>query len=190
MDLITYIYSNELYGIVYVIMFFGMFIDANLTILSSIFLFTESHGIFSQAIFLPVILGGFAEQFVLVFIGWHLRSKEKIAVWADRVVGKYDSHLTGNIFRSLLLSKFVLGLHRAVLIRIGMLKLSWQDFLKATLKSTLIWLFIVGFLGFAFSKSYQILAEYFNYAGLLLLTLFLVFVILEILVSRKLKKDI
>jgi membrane protein DedA with SNARE-associated domain len=190
MDIFSYISLHNLDNWVYVVLFFGMFIDANLSILFSVFLFSQSSHAFSAVIFLPVILGGFVEQFALVYLGEKLQKNDRLAGWANKLTSKFDAHLQNNVFRSLLLSKFIIGLHRAVLIRMGMLGIKWKVFAKATLKSTFIWLLTVGILGFIFSESYKALSKYFEYTGFLLLFVFIIFFILEFFISRRLKKDI
>jgi len=189
MDLSQLFTDPQLHNYAYALLFLGMFIDANLTILGSVFLFSQ--GLLNPAVvFLPVVLGAFVEQFGLYSLGEHWGQRDRISLWVGKVVEGFDRHLTKNIFRSLLISKFALGLHRSVLIRLGMLKVDLKNFAQATLKSTGIWLLTVGALGFIFSSSYKILLNYFKYAGLLVLLLLGLFFVLQYFVSRRLKKDL
>jgi membrane protein DedA with SNARE-associated domain len=173
----------------YIVLFLGMFIDANVTILASVFV--AGVGQFKTSLLMGVVVAGaLLEQLGWYGIGRFLAKKDFLAKWADRLVGRYDRHLLNRTFHSLLLSKFILGIHRATLVRCGMLKISLSEFLKASLPATAVWLLVVGILGLFFRSSYNILKNYIHYAGAILLALFLILVVIEFYISRRLKKEL
>lgn len=177
------------HGWSYALLFLAMFIDANLTILASVFLI--SVGALNSYLLMGImIFGAYVEQMWWFAIGRYLGKKELVAEWAARLVGHYDRHLLNSSFRSLVFTKFVFGLHRAVLVRYGMMNHEFSKFFKASAKSTAVWLVIIISLGFGFSESYKILSEYINYAGYFLLVCLILFFAAQYFVSRRLKKDL
>lgn len=176
-------------GLLYAALFVGMFVEANLTIVACAFLILRH--LINPFFGIPlVIAGGFFEQYALYFLGLHLGQKEKLAHYVNKVIGRYDSHFIHNTFRSLLVSKFIYGLHRLVLIRTGMLKISLEHFTKSTIKSTGLWLLSFFILGFVFSASYAFIKHYFKYGEVALLIVFAVFFTVEYLLSKNLRKDL
>ena len=174
---------------IYAVLFFGMFVEANLTTLSSAILI--SHKILNPFFRIILVLAGaFAEQYTLYFVGRWMGKSEFLQHHVNRMLSKYDQHFTHRTFRSLLISKFIFGLHRGVLIRCGMLKISPKQFTQATLRSTTIWLAVFFILGFIFSASYNSLKHYIKYGELALLIVIGVIFLLEYFISKYLKKDL
>lgn len=174
---------------IYEVIFFGMFVEANVTTLGSSVLI--SYKILNPFfIVCLVIAGAFAEQYALYFLGRGLSRSKFLEYHVNRLVAKYDGHFTHKTFRSLLVSKFIFGLHRAVLIRCGMLKISLKHFTAATLRSTTIWLLFFFILGFIFSASYNSLKHYLKYGELALLIVSAIIFVLEYSISKRLQKDL
>lgn len=173
----------------YVVVFFGMFIDANITIITSAVLIGRNIlGPFA-AIF-TILIGGISEQFFWYWTGRKLGKRQFIMKWADKLSQKYDSHFIEKTFHSLIISKFIYGLHRVALIRVGMLNLGFKKFIKASLPSTIIWLIVVGLIGFFFSASFDVLKHYLKYGELVLLFVVILYVAIDIFISRYLKKEL
>lgn len=173
----------------YVVVFFGMFIDANITIITSAVLIGRNIlGPFA-AIF-TIFIGGISEQFFWYWAGRKLGKRQFIMKWADKLSHRYDRHFIEKTFHSLVISKFIYGLHRVALIRIGMLNLQFSKFIRASLPSTVIWLIVVGLIGFFFSASFDVLKHYLKYGELVLLFVVVLYVAIDIFISRYLKKEL
>ena len=189
MDLTNLVNSAHFGLAVYAILFFGMFLEANLTTMASAFLIT--HKILHPGLVVLAVVGGaFSEQYGLYFAGWYLGNRQRLAGYINKHAARYDRHFTEKIFRSLLISKYVYGLHRAVLLRAGMLKVPVGTFTRATLRSTAIWLASFFTLGLIFSASYNTIKHYISYGEISLLIIVIIFFILEYLISRRFRKDI
>ncbi len=177
------------HGLIYAALFFGMFFEANVTILTGMFLITQGRVNPALAVIL-IAGGGYGEQFLHYLLGLYLSKHDRVTRWAAKITGRYDSRLQHNPFRYLVISKFVYGFHRAVLIRLGMLKVSVREFVKASVPATAIWLTAISTLGLVFSYSYNILKNYIKYAELVLLGLVIAFFIAEYFVSKRFENDL
>ncbi|MBI5530725.1 MAG: hypothetical protein HY918_04490 [Candidatus Doudnabacteria bacterium] len=174
---------------VYGALFLGMFVEANITILAGAVLI-------SQRLFNPggvvgiLALGAFLEQFFYYVIGLFLARTGRLADWINKTVGKYDSHFLHKTFRSLIVSKFVYGFHRAVLMRCGMLKIGFRKFLQATIKSTTLWLLIILSLGLAFGVSVEAINKFLAFGQEGFLAIFVLFFLGQYLLNRRLQKEL
>jgi membrane protein DedA with SNARE-associated domain len=187
--MLDFIQSHHLQNYIYLIIFFGMFADAAITVFAAVFLI--SSGTIVAGLALPILLFGiYAEQLVYYYIGAKLSNHAGVSRWADKLARPFDRHLLSRTFHTLLISKFVYGLHRAILIRSGMLKINFKMFAKSAVFISMIWLAVIAGLGFSFSASYEALKKYFHYAELVPLILIGLFFFVEWLLSKRLKKEI
>ncbi len=189
MDLTIFQQFHPAQEFVYAALFLGMFLEANVTILTGTF-FISRGSLNPFLAIIVIIFGAFSEQFLLFWAGEHLGRSEKITKLVSRLTDRYDQHLISRTFHSLLLSKFIYGLHRAVLVRIGMLHIGWKKFTRATLASTSLWLLSVGSLGFVFSASYGVLKHNIKFAELILLSIVIFIFILDYFISKRLKQNL
>jgi membrane protein DedA with SNARE-associated domain len=176
-------------GTVYAVLFFGMFVEANATVLGGTILL--AHKILSPGlIFFLVVAGAFGEQYLLFWLGSRLAKKDSLANYINKTVARYDSHFTEKTFRSLFISKFIYGLHRVVLLRCGMLDISPRQFTRATLKSTSAWLVVMFILGYILSVSYKALLAFLKYGEIALLVVVALILLLQYFISKYLEKDL
>lgn len=189
MDLLPFIQTHHLQNYIYIVIFFAMFADAAVTVFVTTFLI--SNKVLDGDIAIPVLVAGiYAEQLGFYYLGHHLARLKSLAYWANKIAGPFDRHLHARPFHVLLISKFIYGLHRAMLVRSGMLHLKFKKFAEFAVYISLIWLVIIGGLGFAFSASYDALKHYLHYAELIPLGLVFVFFFVEWRLSARLKKEL
>lgn len=173
----------------YALIFAGMSVEATVTLFSTVFILSLGH--LNPAVCALVIVGGaVTEQLVWYYLGYNLHRFKRIVHFGDRFVGHLDRHFLDRPLRVLVLSKFIYGLHRTVLLRFGMLKFPVKKFLKDGVVAVLAWLAIVGGLAYGFSASYEALKRYFRYGELLILLFVAVFAAIQYFVSKRLKKDL
>lgn len=173
----------------YVILFFAMFFDANLMIIIGIFAIS-SGWLNSWAIAGVIIFGAYLEQLAWFGVGRLMKKSSFLSLWATKVIGRYDEHLINRSARSLLLTKFIYGTHRATLLRYGMLDFLFVKFVKSSAIAVFFWLGIMGIFGFAFSLSYLALKTYLKYAQFGLLAIVVIFFSIQYFVSKSLKKEL
>lgn len=173
----------------YFLILVSMFVDANVIIITSVILVCKQvlNPYFTIT---AILIGGILEQFLWYWAGCRLGRREFIKKWADKFSNKYDKHFVEKTFHILIISKFVYGLHRAALIRSGMLNLNFKKFIKASLPSTFIWLAVMGLVGYFFSASFNILKHYFKYGEFVLLFIIILYVAADFIISKYLKKEL
>lgn len=173
----------------YAILFLGMLLEGTLFLLTASFLIAQ--GVLNPLLAVPILLAGsFLEEIIWFYIGGHLNRWQWFATRVDKLVQRFDRHILDNTFRTFNLSKYIYGIHRPIIARSGMLKMPFKKFVKAAWLSSVIWLVVIGALGFIFSASFDAVKKYVSYAELIPLLALLVFYLLERLVSSRLKKDL
>lgn len=189
MNIYPFIQAHQLQNFVYVIMFLAMFFDAAITIFAAVFLMTAG-SVAVVPTLLILISGIYGEQLFYYWLGHTLSRNDLLMVWAGKIAAPFDKHLQERTFRTLLVSKFVYGMHRAMLIRSGMVKIPAARFVKFSAVIGIIWLAAVGGLALAFSASYQEFKRYFAFAEVIFLALIVIGFILQRMFAGKLKKEL
>ena len=189
MDVVNFIQIHNLHAAIYLLLFLFLISDAVLTVFVAMFLLDR--GLIAPAPTLSVlVLGVMAEQLLWYGLGRRLGRWQKLMDFLDRPALPFDRHLLDRPLRTLVLSKFIYGLHRAMLVRAGMLKLQFKLYLKIALLCMVIWLTVIGSLGYAFSESYEIVNQYIRYAELVPLGLVSLYFFINWRLSKRLKQEL
>jgi membrane protein DedA with SNARE-associated domain len=189
MDILGFIQAHNLHTLIYPLIFVLVVFDAAIVVFAAMFLLVE--GIISPLPTLAVLmLGVLAEQLFWYWIGRKLGEKEKLMAWLDKPARAFDKHLLSRPFHTLVLSKFIYGIHRAMLVRAGMLKINFKIYLVIALICTILWLGVIGGIGYSFSASYGVLKEYIKYAELVPLGLIIIYFIIDWRISKRLKEKL
>lgn len=189
MDVLSFIQIHHLHAAIYLLLFLSLAFDATLTVFAAMLLLGQ--GVISPAPALAVlVLGVMAEQLLWYGLGRGLGRWQKLMNWLDRPAVVFDKHLLQRPRRTLLLSKFIYGIHRAMLVRAGMLGLDFKLYLKIALLCTAVWLLVLGILGYAFRESYEVLKRYVDYAELVPLGLVALYFFINWRLSKRLKQDL
>ncbi len=189
MHIVHFIQAHQLQNYIYFALFCGMFIDAALTVFAAVFLMADKIIGIAPGL-LVLLLGIFAEQLGFYWLGMKLSKREWLAKWANKVAAPFDRHLLARPFHTLLISKFIYGLHHGLLIRSGMIRLPFKKFMKDSAYIGVIWLAIIGSLGFIFSASYHQFKNYLRFAEVIPLIFIGLYFFAKWLVSKRLKKEI
>jgi len=138
-----------------------------------------------------VFAGAIAGDLFFYFLGTRLEVlPPRFKIKLDELSSSIDSHIKKKPLRTLFLSKFVYGIHRALLVRYGMLKVPISSFLKADCLAVATWMTIVGSIGYFSGASFSLLKQYMKYAEVgLLIGLVLIFILIR-WINKKAKKEI
>lgn len=189
MDLLQFVQVHHLQTVIYLAIFLLVVFDAAITVFAAMFLLVQ--GVISPLpTFIVLVLGVQLEQLLWYEVGRRLGSWERLMVWLDKPARPFDKHLVSKPLRTLALSKFIYGIHRAMLVRAGMLKIDFKRYFYIALVCTALWLGVIGSLGLAFSGSYEALKRYIKYAELVPLGLVIFYFIVDWRIARRLKKEL
>jgi len=162
--------------ILYAIIFIAMIIEGDASLFATAFLVHE--GILDPlATFVVVYLGVMAGDILWYVLGMQMSGMSgRVAHWIERVAKPFDRQLNKNPIRLIFVSKFAYGIHHAILARAGMLKMDLTRFIEIDIVGNVLWVAVVGGLGYFLSASLPLLKYYFRYVevGLLLGLLLLV----------------
>ena len=167
----------------------GMLIEGDITWFTLSFL--TSQGFFDLKLILPVIfLGVVASDTLFFFIGrWIKYLPGFVFIWSDKISRPFDKHIRNRPLQTLLISKFAYGVHKPILVRMGMIDKSYWEFMKADLPSIIVWQAVIGSLGYFSGISFFLVKQYLHYAEIgLLIGLIFFFVIIKLATDYSLKK--
>lgn len=174
----------------YILAFFGMVFEGDGALFTLAFLTAE--GFFDVCdmlivVFLSVLFG----DTLWYWIGRkYIASFPRIAGWVDRFAKSFDRHLLERPTRTLLLTKFVYGAHHAVLVRAGMSKMDFRKFIKSDLISIVVWIGVIGSLGYFSSVSLAYEKKYLRYAEISLLIALVLFFTAEHYIKKLSQKEL
>ncbi len=176
----------------YVILFIGMMLEGDTVLFIAAYL--THAGYFSLV---PMILTGLWGMLLgdnlWYSLGLHLRRSktlEFISRWAEHLAEPFDTHLRENTFRTVFISKFTYGFNRAIITRAGMLNLKWKKIEESDILATLLWMTIVGGLGYFSSASVSYFRNYIQFGEFSILVAIIIFFIFERIVTRLFKKQL
>lgn len=174
----------------YIVVFVAMIFEGDILLFSAAFL--THQGFFNPVyMFLTVLTGVLGGDLLWYWVGLRLRERTGwITKWAKNIAEPFDNHLMFRTIRTIFLSKFIYGVHHAILIRSGMLKIELKKYCKIDFVTTIIWMVIVGGLGFISSISFDRIKHLLKFWGGTFLAVTLIFLILSYLISYEARKKL
>lgn len=162
----------------YIVVFLAMIFEGDILLFTTAFL--THQGFFSPVyMFVTILSGVLGGDLFWYWVGLRLRERTGwVAHWAKRIAEPFDNHLKLRTGRTIFLSKFIYGVHHAILIRSGMLKIQLKRYFKIDFAATVIWILVVGGLGFISSFSFDRIKHQIRFwegAFLAVTSLFLIF---------------
>ena len=169
----------------YAIGFLGMIVEGEAILFTAAFL--ANQGAFNPIFIFGVLFAGvITGDLFWYWLGLRLQTSNSfVKRWAERIGKPFDRHLVHRQFRTIFISKFTYGFHHPILMRAGALKVNVRNYLKNDVIASLIWMLIIGGLGYFSSASFLLVRRYVKFAEIsLLLVLVVVFGILHYISSR------
>lgn len=170
----------------YLAIFSGLLLEGDLIIFSAMFL--AQQGVFQLSIVIPVIIGAvFVNDLLWYNFGKSIRNKDNrlITHFAKKIGAPLDDLIARYPTRILATTKFVYGMMRPTLIRMGMLGVPMPYFLRHDVPAALFWIGTVGSIGYSTGASLYYVKYYFRTAEIILLAAFLSFIILWYFIGSK-----
>lgn len=174
----------------YIFVFFGVIIEGEVALFTSSFLTRQ--GVFNIGyVSITLLLGALAGDLMWYALGRRFGSSNSFIMrWLNRVAGRFDSHIAKSPIRTIFISKFTYGFHRAVLVRAGILRLSMKKIFRADLLVTIVWMIVVGGLGYASSASIPLVRKSVHLVESMFLVFFIGFIILEFIITKLSEKKL
>lgn len=107
--------------------------------------------------------------------------------WAEKLAAPLDEKLKIRLFRTVFVSKFTYGLRSAIFFRAGTLRIKWAKIEPADILATLVWMLVIGSLGYLAGASFTPFKSYLRYGEIALLLGLIIFFALEHLIVKKSK---
>lgn len=185
--LINFLQHHSILG--YVVVFIAMIFEGDVFLFTAAFL---THlGFFDPVnMFVAVVTGALSGDLFWYWLGLRLNGSTGFTRWAKKIAAPFDDHLLQRPWHTIFLSKFIYGIHHAILVRAGMLKFKLSRYFKIDLISTLAWTTIVGGLGFLSSLSFERMRHQIKFMEGLLLAVILILLLVSYLVSYQAKKEL
>jgi len=174
----------------YLLVFIGMIFEGDIFLFTTGFLTFQRF--FDPGDMLAILLSGALVGDLLWFwVGQLLDDSDHwFSRWAIKLAKPFDSHLLKMPFRTILLSKFAYGLHHPILLRAGVLRLRFRDYVKFDLLATVLWVVAVGGLGYFSGASFRVVRHYLKYTEFALLASLVIFLVVWHFVSNRSKSKI
>ncbi len=172
----------------YFLLFLGMIIEGDIALFASGFLVHE--GFMKTSWALGVVLLGALSSDVL-WRSWGVRLREKnngLSGWVERIAGPFDQQILEHPLRTILITKFVYGIHRPILLRSGMLNLSKKYFWRADIPALAIWILVIGGIAYGASSSLVLVKEYLKFGEIALACGLVLLIIIERFLGGLMKK--
>ena len=177
--------------VAYLVIFFAMIIEGEIFLFTAGFL--ASRGILnSEPTFLMLLGGVIFGDWLWYLLGYKINhSDTRFSRWLVKKTGQFDEHLLQSPLRTLFISKFIYGVHHFILARAGVLKLKFSEFVKDDFVANIVWIFIIGGLGYLSGIWFGLAKNYLRFAEQALLAGLILFLGLQFIIGRyKLKQKL
>lgn len=175
----------------YSLVFGGMIIEGDAVLFTAAFL-AHQHYFDWGDVLLVVLSGVFIGDILWYYLGFKLNNSPRFTLlrrWLDRISKTLDAQLQQRPLKIIFISKFLYGLHHAVLMRVGNLKLPLNKFLQTDAIAIVLWVTMVGGLGYLSGVSFPILKRSIKFAEVVLAAGFLIFLSLPRLIQLGITKN-
>ncbi len=182
-------YLTEYQTLGYIIIFLGMMIEGDIFLFTAGFLVNRGYFAIDIAL-LAVFLGTLIGDNLWYVLGEMINEDSLFGRFITRITKSFDKHLRERTFRTMLITKFAYGVHRPILFRAGMLRLPFKKFIEGDITAIVLWVFLIGGLGYLSSASFILIKHYLRYTELTLLFGLILFILISHLISHISKKKI
>jgi len=185
-----YLAVHQMLG--YVIIFFGIMIEGDIILFTAGFLTHQGYFDIGM-VFILLFLGAIIGDNIWYVLGELMGEKKlflKVKKFIERATSPFDEHLKNRTARTIFISKFAYGLYRPIILKAGAMKISFGKFIEADLMATLIWIFLIGGLGYLSSASFLAFRHYLRYTELTLLLGIAIFILISYVITKISKKEL
>lgn len=104
--------------------------------------------------------------------------------WLVKKTGQFDEHIMKKSLRTLFISKFAYGAHHFIVARAGVLKLKFREFIGNDFIANLVWVVLIGGLGYLSGASFQYVKHYLKFTEYALALGLALFFVADFLIGK------
>ncbi len=170
--------------------FIGMIFEGDIVLFTMAFFTRE--GFFNPLLmFITVFAGVIIGDILWYKLGKRLASSGKLLhKFFINLTEASDRHLLERPFHTIFVSKFAYGIHHLILMRAGAINVPLNRFIRDDMRASLVWILIVGSLGYFSSYSFEFVKHSLKFAEIILLISVVFFVLAERFILRQFKKEL
>ena len=101
-----------------------------------------------------------------------------------------DSHLIERLPHTIFVSKFIYGTHHLIMLRAGALNINLKKIMKYDFLPTLLWILLIGGLGYLSGAYFIIIKKYVRFVEIGLLIALIIFFIIERFIKKRSEKKL
>lgn len=180
----------------YLFLFLGMFLEGETIFFIAIYLVHQDLMSFPSVIAVS-FLGMFLGDISWYKFGRRIESIQFVSQLLQRksiqkTVNSIDAYIFKNLLLSVVLAKFIYGIHRLILLRLSHYSqnISFRKFLKFDVLAVFIWIIVVGGIGGVSSAVFFIFKKYLKFGELGLMLGFLFLILFSHVIANIGKKKI
>ena len=176
---------------VYLFIIAAMIVEGEIFLFAAAFLASQGY-LSPEFTFLAIFGGVMLGDSFWFWLGHKINhSNTWLSRWLVAKTGRFDEALLNNSLRTIFISKFVYGAHHLMMMRAGVIKLKFREFFKDDFAANLVWVFIIGGLGYLSGASFQFVKQYLKFTEYALAIGVALFFIADFLIGKYgLKKKI
>jgi len=184
--LLHYLESYKL--LAYLIIFIAMIFEGDVVLFLAFYLAHQGYFKLSNIIAVAIV-GILLGDLGWYHIGKYLENAPLIKNYFKKIGGPIDYHLKKNPFRAIFISKFMYGIHHALLMRAGALRVNLKKFFQIDILASLTWIAAIGLIGYFSSASISMTKHYIKYTEIGVLIGIMILFLITRSISRLTKKS-
>jgi membrane protein DedA with SNARE-associated domain len=183
-------YIAERGWLISIIIFIAMFLEGDVVLFSAFYLANLGH-LNALILILIGIIGVTFGDMVWYKIGEHLEKRSPVfRKIAARITKTWDQRLQNYPVSTLCVTKFTYGIHHAILLRAGAIRLSFKKYMWTMFSAATVWTAVIGGFAYFSSASIDLFKKYVKYGEVGLLIGIIIFFVLMHLLSKIGKRGI
>ena len=176
--------------LIYVIIFIAMFVEGDAVLFTAFYLANSGH-LNVPLLVIVAVIGVVFGDVVWYKIGEHLEKRStffrKIAA---KITKTLDIRLQKHPISTLCITKFTYGIHHAILLRAGAVRLSFKKYFWTMFFAGAFWTTVIGGIAYFFASSIDLIKKYIKYGEIGLLIGLIIFWLIMHFLSRLGNKEI
>ena len=190
METIFLQYVGDIGWLIYAIIFIAMFLEGDVVLFMAFYVANSGH-LNAPLLIVIAIVGVVVGDVLWYKIGEHLEKRSAIfRKIATKITKTLDARLQRHPISTLCITKFTYGIHHAILLRAGAIRLPFKRYFWTMFTAGAVWTTVIGGLAYFSSTSMELFKSYLKYGEVGLLVAIIIFFAIMHLLSKLGNKEI